>query len=66
MVFGKRKEALREGRVLETNGFKRKQVIDPVGTFDERTKQYENHPEKHILLDNEYQILKQEYYYFGA
>lgn len=65
-VFGTRKEALAEGRRLELGGFKRKQVIDTSGTFDERTKQYEDHPEKYCLLNDEYQILKQEHYYFGA
>lgn len=65
-VFGTRKEALTEGKTLEKHGYKRKQVIEPTGTPDERTKQYEDSPEKHILFDDEYQILKQDYYYFGA
>lgn len=65
-VYGTRKEALIQGKFLETQGYKRKQVIPTIGNDNERIKQYEDHPEKHSLLDNEYQILKQEYYYYGA
>lgn len=65
-VFGTRKEALDQGKELLKLGFKRKQVVAPEGTQEERLKAYEDHPEKHILQNDEYQILKQDHYYFGA
>lgn len=65
-VFGKRGQALSQGKHLETLGYKRKQVLKTTGTQDERIKQFETKPEKYSLLPNEYQIIKQDCYYYGA